>query len=47
MNTYNICESPEEADRLALSLDWLAVGGDIENSLQDAECILRDNKDRK
>lgn len=32
LNEYNTSETPEEADRKAIYLDWLSVGQDIGNA---------------
>jgi hypothetical protein len=46
LNTYNTSETPEAADELALSLDWLAIGADIENSMQKYKLTSNANRQR-
>lgn len=36
LDSYNDRETPEEADRIALYLDWLAVGKDFRVAIEDS-----------
>ena len=38
MTAFNGAASAEEADRLAVLSDWLAVGEDMRNAIKEAGC---------
>ena len=44
-DNYNVSSSSEEADRVAIANDWLAVGDDMNHALDSFEIPNRDAKE--
>ena len=44
MNQYNYSQSGEEADRMAVAADWLAVFTDLQNAYNETVCQLETKK---
>jgi hypothetical protein len=44
MNQYNYAKTGDEADRIALMADWLAVYGDLWRAYEDLQCQIEAKK---